>query len=264
MDGSLRIGRWLFAIAMVFFGIQFFIFVTSMNGPPPGPPWSRGVMFLDWLACAGFIVAGVSIATGRMGRLVATLLGAVLLLYALCRYVPAWLTRLHDPGPWTVIFEILAMVGGAWVLAASFPPDKNLSLPGESVVFRLADVGRYLIAISMVVFAVQHFLYADFVATLIPAWIPGHLFWAYFCGVAFVAAALAFAANKMVRLAAMLLGTMFLLWFLVLHIPRVVGAWRNGDEVTSLFVALAMSGLSFALAGVYGNRLEGAKGAIIR
>jgi uncharacterized membrane protein YphA (DoxX/SURF4 family) len=156
MDGSLRIGRWLFAIAMVFFGIQFFIFVTSMTGPPPGPPWSRGVMLLDWLACAGFIVAGVSIATGRMGRFVSTLLGAVLLVYALCRYVPAWLTRLHDPGPWTVIFEILAMVGGAWVLAASFPPDKNLSLPGERVVLRLADVGRYLIAISMVVFAVQH------------------------------------------------------------------------------------------------------------
>jgi hypothetical protein len=75
------------------------------------------------------------------------------------------------------------------------------------------------------------------------------LFWAYFCGIAFVAAALAIAANKMARLATILLGTMFFLWVVVLHAPRVAGALRNGDEVTSLFVALAMSGVGFILAG---------------
>jgi len=250
MDGSFRIGRWLFAIAMVFFGFEFFLYVAGMSGPLPGPPWSRGALFLDWLACVGFIFAGVSIATGKMARLVATFLGVVLLLYAVCRYMPVWLTRLHDPGPWTVLFEILAMVGGAWVLAAGFPADEKISYPNETFVLQLANVGRYLIAISLVVFAVQHFLYAGFVANLIPGWIPARLFWAYFTGVAFVAAALATATKKMMRLAAMLLGTMFLLWVLVLHIPRVAGSPRNGDEVTSLFVALAMSGIAFALANM--------------
>lgn len=257
MDGSLRIGRWLFAVAMVFFGFEFFLFVAGMSGPLPGPPWSRGVLILDWLACAGFIVAGVSIATGKMARLAATFLGVVLLLYAVCRYMPVWLTRLHDPGPWTVIFEILAMVGGAWVLAAGFPADQKISYPNESFVLQLANVGRFLIAISLVVFAVQHFIYAQFVATLIPTWIPARLFWAYFTGAAFVAAALAIAAKKMMRLATMLLGVMFFLWVVVLHIPRVAGSPRNGDEVTSLFVALAMSGVAFALAGVSRDNLEG-------
>ena len=260
MNGLLTAGRLIFAIAMVFFGVEFFIFVSSMSGPLPGPPWSRGVLFLDWLACAGFVVAGVSIATGRMARLVAMVLGVVLLLYGVLRYVPALVTRVHDPGPWTVIFEILAMVGGAWVLAASLPSDSSGSPSWDGVVWRLADVGRFLIAISLVVFAVQHFMYARFVATLVPAWIPGHLFWAYFTGLAFVAAALAIATKNMMRLAAMLLGTMFLLWVVLLHAPRVAGAPRNGDEVTSLFVAVAMCGLSFALAGVYGR---GRKGAFI-
>jgi uncharacterized membrane protein len=257
MNGMLAAGRLIFAIAIVLFGIQFFIFVTSMSGPPPGPPWSRGVMFLDWLACARFILAGASIATAKMGRSVAMLLGVVMLVYALFQYVPAWVTRLHDPGPWTVIFEILSLVGGAWVLAASFPADQRIPQPGDRVVGTLAMVGRYLIAVSLVVFAVQHFLYAGFVASLVPAWIPWHLFWAYFCGIAFVAAALAIAANKMMQLAAMLLGTMFFLWVVVLHIPRVASSPRNGDEVTSLFVALAMSGVGFILAGAFGNRLEG-------
>jgi hypothetical protein len=262
MNGLLTAGRIIFAIAMVFFGVEFFLFVSSMSGPLPGPPWSRGVLFLDWFACVGFVVAGLSIATGKMARLVAAVLGVVLLLYALFRYVPALVTRLHDPGPWTVVFEILAMVGGAWVLAASFPADGRGSESWDNVVWRLADVGRFLIAISLVVFAVQHFMYARFVATLVPAWIPGHLFWAYFTGLAFVAAALAIATKNMVRLAAMLLGTMFLLWVVLLHAPRVAGAIRNGDEVTSLFVAVAMCGLSFALAGAYGRGLKG-RGAFI-
>jgi hypothetical protein len=61
----------------------------------------------------------------------------------------------------------------------------------------------------------------------------------------------------MLRMAAMLLGAMFLLWVVFLHAPRVAGAIRNGNEVTSLFVALAMCGLSFVLAGAHGRNLEG-------
>jgi uncharacterized membrane protein YphA (DoxX/SURF4 family) len=262
MTVLLTAGRIIFAIAMVFFGAQFLIFVSSMSGPLPGPPWSHGVLSLDWLACVGFILAGVSIATGTMARLVAMVLGVVLLFYALFRYVPMLVTRIHDPGPWTVIFEILAMVGGAWVLAASFPADGLGSQSWDSMVWRLADVGRLLIAISLVVFAVQHFMYAGFVANFIPGWIPARLFWAYFTGIAFVAAAISIATKRMLGMAAMLLGTMFFLWVVLLHIPRVAGAIRNGNEVTSLFVAVAMCGLSFVLAGTYGTSVEG-RGAFI-
>jgi len=263
MNGLLTAGRLFFAIAMVFFGAQFLIFVSSMRGPIPGPPWSHGVLVLDWLACVGFILAGVSIASGRMGRWVAMVLGVALLLYGLLRYVPALVARVHDPGPWTVLFEILAMVGGAWVLAASFPAEGRESPSWDSMVWRLADVGRFLIAISLVVFAVQHFMYARFVATLIPAWIPARLFWAYTTGIAFVAAALSIATKRMLGMGAKLLGTMFLLWVVLLHAPRVAGAIRNGNEVTSLFVAVAMCGLSFALAGAYGRSLEGRRAFIL-
>jgi uncharacterized membrane protein len=246
MDGLLKAGRIIFAIAMVFFGVEFFLFATSMTGPLPGPPWARGGILLAWLSCAGFIVCGVSIAMGTMARWAAMLLGGAVLLFALIRWVPDLVAHLHNPGPWTVIFELLAISGGAFVLAAS------LSSP-DGAWSRLATVGRYMVAVSLVIFAVQHFMYADFVATLVPAWIPRHLFWAYFTGAAFVAAALSLAAGKMVRLSAGLLGLMFLLWVLVLHTPRVAASPRNGDEVTSLLVALAMCGVSFILAGAWEN-----------
>jgi hypothetical protein len=92
-------------------------------------------------------------------------------------------------------------------------------------------------------------MYGPFVATLVPAWIPGHLFWAYFVGVAFIAAALAIVTGKLAPLAATLLGTMFLLWVLTLHAPRVAAALHNANEWTSAFVALAISGGSFVMAG---------------
>jgi uncharacterized membrane protein len=245
MNELLGAGRVFFAIAMVFFGIQFVIFAASLTGPVPGPPWMRGSVFVAGLVAAGFILAGFSIAVGKMARWAALFLGAAIILFGLIHYGPALVAKPHDPGPWTVLFELLAMGGGAWVIAAGFPQP-----PAGVWVRMLADVGRYLIAVSLVVFAVQHFIYAKFVAGMVTPWIPWHLFWAYFCGIAFVAAALSFAAGRMVRLAATLLGTMFFLWVVVLHAPRVAAAMRNGDEVTSLFVCLAMSGVSFALAGL--------------
>lgn len=48
--------------------------------------------------------------------------------------------------------------------------------------------------------------------------------------------------------AAVALGTMFLIWVVILHTPRALSA-RHGDELTSLFVAMAMSGGAWMIAG---------------
>jgi len=43
-------------------------------------------------------------------------------------------------------------------------------------------------------------------------------------------------------LATTLLGIMYFFWVLIVHAPRVAAALQNGNEWTSGFVALAMSG----------------------
>ncbi len=247
MNALLKMGRFLFAIAMAFFGVQYFIYASSMKGPIPGPPWIPGAHWLAWLTCIAFVAIAASIATGMRSRLAAMLLGAVLFLNILFLHLASLLNQIHNPGPWTSTFELLALCGASFVLANVLPPDESTT-SRFNVGSSLATAGRFAFAISMIVFAIQHFIYARFIATLIPAWIPGHLFWAYFVGVSFVGAALAIAAKVQAKLAAVLLGTMFLLWVLVLHLPRVAASPRNGNEVTSLFIALAMSGASFILA----------------
>ncbi len=109
-------------------------------------------------------------------------------------------------------------------------------------------LGRIFVAISLVVFGIQHFIYGGFVATLVPAFMPGRLFWAYFVGVAFVAAAISLLVEMLARPAATMLGVMFFLFVVLLHIPRIVGNSRNQNEWTSGFVALAMCGGAWILA----------------
>ena len=109
-------------------------------------------------------------------------------------------------------------------------------------------LGRIFVAVSLVVFGVQHFIYGGFVAGLVPAWMPGRLFWAYFVGVAFFAAAAGILYKLMARPAATMLGVMFFLFVLLLHVPRIVGLSNNGNEWTSGFVALAMCGGAWILA----------------
>jgi uncharacterized membrane protein len=109
-------------------------------------------------------------------------------------------------------------------------------------------LGRIFVAVSLVVFGVQHFIYGGFVATLVPAFMPGRLFWAYFVGVAFVAAAIGIQTRMLARPAATMLGVMFFLFVVLLHIPRIIGKSSDGNEWTSGFVALAACGGAWILA----------------
>src|SRR5438445_7166199 len=108
--------------------------------------------------------------------------------------------------------------------------------------------GRILVAISLIVFGIQHFMYGGFVAGLVHAFMPGRLFWAYFIGAAFIAAAAGILYKMLARPAATMLGVMFFLFVLLLHIPRIVLHPRDGNEWTSGFVALAMCGGAWVLA----------------
>src|SRR5437667_11286799 len=119
---------------------------------------------------------------------------------------------------------------------------------GLAIMDKSQTVGRIFVAVSLVVFGVQHFVYGGFVAGLVPAFMPGRLFWAYFVGVAFIAAAAGILYKMLARPAATMLGVMFFLFVVLLHIPRIIGNSGNGNEWTSGFVAMAMCGGAWILA----------------
>jgi hypothetical protein len=75
-------------------------------------------------------------------------------------------------------------------------------------------------------------------------------------GAALIAAGAGIAAKKFAVAGAASLGAMFLLWVIFLHAPRVAANLSNADEWSSLFVALAMCGSGFILAGGMSRELS--------
>jgi len=60
------------------------------------------------------------------------------------------------------------------------------------------------------------------------------------------------------RLIAALPGTMIFVWFIILHVPRVIASpfADIGDEVTSAFLALAYSGMLLSWPGLSKDSLK--------
>jgi uncharacterized membrane protein len=209
---------------------------------PPVPPWAPGSAVLAYLSGAVLVAVGISLAINIQSRLSATLLGVFFFLCAAVLHTMKLSSVINNGNDRTRAVEALALGAAAWILAGILPAGVRVSEGWETLTGYLTKAGLYLFAITLVIFGAQHFMYAQFIATLIPAWIPGHLFWVYFTGIGFIATALAIVTGILAGLGATTLGVMFLLWVIVLHAPRVFAAPRNGDELTSLFVAMAMCG----------------------
>ena len=232
------IGRFFFSVALAAFGVQHVIYARLGEGL--GPPWTPVSPLWAYVMGAVFLATAVSLAAGVKSAWSAILVAAAIGLRFVLVYVPKIFANPRDAGPWTSGFEILAMCGVALFLFRHVSAQSNAWPPASAGLIRV--LARFLFAALWIVVGVQHFHYAHFVATLVPGWIPWRLFWAYFVGTAFFATALALIVNRLASLATSLLGIMFVLFVLIVHAPRIVGALHNANEWTSGFVALAMSG----------------------
>lgn len=239
-DRLIAAGRIFYAAACVFFGLQHLIygeFVTRIM--PAWPAWIPLRNVWPYVVGLGLITAGTLLLFKQRARTTALTLATVLLFFAAVIAVPAAL-RDHSIGlAWTSAGKALALAGGALVVAATAETNR----PSER---RLLFVGRLFLSGFMIVCGIQHFLWAQFVATLVPAWIPGALFWTYFAGVALIAGGVGLIVPSTTRLAAALSGVMVFVWLLVLHIPRALTI-RDANEATAVFEALAVSGIAFLL-----------------
>jgi uncharacterized membrane protein len=248
MDRLLGLGRFLFALPMIGFGIQYIGYGRYLGGLPPVPPWAPGGAVGAYLTGVVLIAAGASIVVNWKARFSAAVLGLVFLLCVLLLHMWRLSSVIQNGTDRTRALEPFALAGAAFMLAGMLAADWPNSRGWNAAVEWLSKLGRWLFAGSMVIFGVQHFMYAGFIATLVTPWIPWHLFWVYLTGVGMIVAGLCIAIKKLGGLAATWLGIMFLLWVIVLHGPRVAAQPRNADELSSLLVALAMGGASLVVA----------------
>jgi uncharacterized membrane protein len=114
---------------------------------------------------------------------------------------------------------------------------------------RLISFGRMFLAVPLAVFGMQHFVFLNDVKNGVPSWMPGHLFWACFVGIALIAACLSLITGVQAELAALFLGSMFFLFVLLIYLPNALRNPQDRFAVALFFRDLALSGGALALAG---------------
>lgn len=99
-------------------------------------------------------------------------------------------------------------------------------------------------AIPLAVFGALHLANVAFVLPAVPDYMPWRLFWAYFVGVALVAASLSIATKIQAFWSGLLFGIMMFLFFLMSDLPRVLA-----NPTDRFGWTLAIRELSFAAGG---------------
>jgi uncharacterized membrane protein len=112
-----------------------------------------------------------------------------------------------------------------------------------------------MFGIPWIVFAIQHYMYADFVKFLVPAYMPWRLFWAYFTGTAMLTAGLSFIIRKQVQLAAFLLGCLMIFYLLMVHPTLIIPEPLVGKHWTRFFQDITIMSAAFGLA-IVSERME--------
>ena len=113
---------------------------------------------------------------------------------------------------------------------------------------KLLLLGPPFYAAPLAAFGTEHFTQADAVASIVPAWIPGHHFWVYLVGVCFIAAAFSLVTRIQARLSASLLALTFFLFVVLMDIPGWVQDPKDRIALTLVLRQLCFSGGALALA----------------
>lgn len=114
-----------------------------------------------------------------------------------------------------VVFFLIAILASKNAIAQARGIEKVIAL------------ANLCFAVPLAVFGAEHFAAAQGISQMVPSYIPWHLFWAYFFGLALVAASLSIAIKIQVRWSGLLFGIMMFLFDSMLTLPATVPDRHN-------------------------------------
>lgn len=221
-------------IALGLIGAAFGAYALQWQSVPADWPFPLAGA---WISAAILLLGGAGVLWARSrvpaARVLAVFFGLWSLLHA-----PNLIAKPIDSASWLGICEPLAIAMGFLILSALASPEPDA---------RLQTIGRKVFGVCCLVFGLAHFQYAAFTASMVPAWLPLPLFWAWATGAGHFAAGLAILSGIQARLGAGLLTAMFGVFVVALHIPRIIGSPTSHLEWTMGAVALTLTGAVFTV-----------------
>jgi putative oxidoreductase len=92
----------------------------------------------------------------------------------------------------------------------------------------ITGLGRYLFAIPLAIFGINHLMNAGGMAGMVP--IPGGSIWIYLSGIGMIAAAVSIFTGKMDKLAMVLVAAMMLVFICCIHLRGAM----SGDMMSTI------------------------------
>ena len=245
-DLTSKLGRHVFGVAALAFGIMTLVWhdykdwdqLRSILNASDGP-------IFVYAAAVAQIVGGVAIQFRWTAKVGAVALAAIYLVFALLA-VPQIVRAPQIYNSWGNFFEQLSLVTGAaliYIRAASAWAPETLN-----------RVGRYLLGVCAISFALEQAVYLDNTIKLVPQWLPpSQTFWAIATTVLFALAAVALLTNRLALLATRLLTIMILIFGLLVWIPLLRSGPRSHANWSETAETFAIAGTAWILADLLGE-----------
>lgn len=244
------LGHGVFAITILALGIVGLLYPDFVPLWSPVPADVPAPHLLIYLSAVISCTSGFALLVHRMATIGARLLLATLFLWLLLFRLPNFLHAPPFEACWSV-FPLVVMLAATWVLYVWLADDwdrKHLSFISSGNGLRIA---RVFYGLSLIFFGAAHFIDVKDTVSLIPKWLPGHLFWAYFTGSAFLAAGVAVLIGYCARLAAALSALQIALFLLLVWIPIVAAGSKASFQWSETILNAALLAGAWVIADSY-------------
>lgn len=227
----MALGPTFEATALAMFAAEHFTAARDLMGLVPR--WLPGPLFWTYFVGACLLAAAISFILRRCVRWSAALLALLFLIIVATIDLPNLPTQAHDRFFWILTVRETCFASGAMVLAGSMWPRERWAG------IALARIGRVTVAVVMIFYAVQHFLFPLHVPgvpleKLTPAWVPAPALLGYLVGAVLLLGGIGLLVRPAVQAAAAGAGTVLLLLTAIYYVPILVLEFHSARAVEGL------------------------------
>lgn len=245
------VGHVVFAVTMIALGILGLIkgdFTQVFQPVPKGMPMREALAYVCAVLC---VAGGAGLLWQRSATIAArTILVLVVFWTLLCKARFIVLAPLQE-GTYQSIGENAVIIAGAWVLYVWFAADWDQRRLAFAVGDNGLRIARVLYSLAMIAFGLSHFFYLQMTAPLVPGWLPGHVFWAYFTGVTYLMAGVAMLVGLYAWLAAVLSTLQMGLFTVLVWVPMMTDGTMDAGKWGEFVVSWTLTASAWVVADSY-------------